>query len=39
MRDRIAFRKAAREGLSVVEWGQDEKAASEIKALFHEVYG
>lgn len=39
IRDRIAFRKAAREGLSVVEWGQDEKAASEIKALFHEVYG
>lgn len=39
LRDRIAFRKAAREGLSVVEWGQDAKAASEIKALFHEVYG
>jgi len=39
IRDRIAFRKSAREGLSVVEWGQDEKASSEIKALFHEVYG
>jgi chromosome partitioning protein len=39
VRDRIAFRKAARAVLSVVEWGQDAKATSEINSLFAEVYG
>jgi len=36
--DRIAFRKAARVGLSVVEWGQDVKATEEMQNLFVEVY-
>ncbi|MCL7489727.1 MAG: AAA family ATPase, partial [Desulfobulbaceae bacterium] len=30
LRDRIAFRKSARDGLSVVEWNQDKKAAQEM---------
>lgn len=39
LRDRIAFRKSARDGLSVVEWKQDKKAVQEINQLFVEVYG
>jgi chromosome partitioning protein len=39
LRDRIAFRKSARDGLSVVEWKQDKKAAGEMIQLFREVYG
>ncbi len=39
LRDRIAFRKSARDGLSVVEWKRDRKAAAEINQLFEEVYG
>ena len=37
-RDRIGFRKAARDGLSVVEWGQDSKAVNEMNLLFKEIY-
>ncbi|BCO09901.1 chromosome partitioning protein ParA [Desulfolithobacter dissulfuricans] len=39
IRDRIAFRKSARDGLSVVERKQDKKAAQEMNQLFEEVYG
>jgi len=39
LRDRIAFRKSARDGLSVVEWNQDKKAAREMNQLYEEVYG
>jgi len=39
LRDRIAFRKSARDGLSVVEWKQDKKAVEEMTNLFEEVYG
>jgi chromosome partitioning protein len=39
LRDRIAFRKSARDGLSVVEWKHDKKAAEEMNQLFREVYG
>lgn len=39
LRDRIAFRKSARDGLSVVEWKQDKKAVEEMTRLFEEVYG
>jgi len=39
LRDRIAFRKSARDGLSVVEWKQDKKAIEEMTSLFEEVYG
>jgi chromosome partitioning protein len=39
LRDRIAFRKSARDGLSVQEWKQDKKATDEITQLFEEVYG
>jgi chromosome partitioning protein len=39
IRDRIAFRKAARGGLSVMEWSQDKKAISEITKLYEEIYG
>jgi len=39
IRDRIAFRKAARDGLAVVEYGQDKKAINEIKQLYEEIYG
>jgi len=39
LRDRIAFRKSAREGISVVEWKQDRKATAEMNKLFKEVYG
>jgi len=38
IRDRIAFRKSSREGLSVVEWKQDKKAVNEMDRLFQEVY-
>lgn len=38
LRDRIAYRKSARDGLSVTEWRQDKKAAEEINNLFKEVY-
>jgi len=37
-RDRISFRKAARDGLSVVEWGQDSKAINEMGQLYREIY-
>ena len=39
LRDRIAMRKSARDGLSVFEWKQDKKAADEMNQLFKEVYG
>ncbi len=39
LRDRIAFRKSARDGLSVVEWKQDKKATEEMNHFFKEVYG
>lgn len=39
VRDRIAFRKAARDGLTVLEHGQDKKAVSEMNQLFEEIYG
>lgn len=39
VRDRIAYRKSGRSGLSVVEWAQDVKAAKELNSLFEEVYG
>lgn len=38
-RDRIAFRKAARDGLAAVEYRQDGKAIMEISNLFEEIYG
>lgn len=38
-RDRIAFRKAARDGLAAVEYRQDSKAIIEISNLFEEIYG
>jgi chromosome partitioning protein len=39
LRDRIAFRKSGRDGLSVIEWKQDKKAADEMNQLYKEVYG
>lgn len=39
VRDRIAFRKSARDGLSVVELRQDKKAETEMHELFEEIYG
>ena len=39
IRDRISFRKAARDGLAVVEFGQDAKAVTEMNQLFKEIYG
>ena len=39
LKDRIAFRKSGRDGLSVVEWKQDKKATSEMNQLYKEVYG
>ena len=39
VRDRIAFRKAARDGLAVVEHGTDSKAVSEMNQLYEEIYG
>jgi len=38
LRDRIAFRKSGRDGLSVVEWKLDKKAADEMNQLYKEVY-
>ena len=38
LRDRIAYRKTARDGLSVVEWKQDKKAVAEMSQLYQEVY-
>lgn len=38
LRDRIAFRKAARDGLAVIEHGQDRKASHEMNQLFGEIY-
>jgi len=38
LRDRIAFRKSGRDGLSVVEWKLDKKAANEMNQLYKEVY-
>ena len=38
LRDRIAFRKSGRDGLSVIEWKQDKKAAREMNQLYKEVY-
>lgn len=37
--DRIAYRKSARDGISVVEWKKDTKAAAEVRKLYKEVYG
>jgi len=39
LRDRIALRKSARDGLSVAEWQRDRKATAEMNNLFEEVYG
>ena len=39
IRDRIAFRKAARDGLAVLEYGQDRKAVAEMNQLYEEIYG
>ena len=39
IRDRIAFRKTARDGLAVVEYGQDRKAVNEMNQLYEEIYG
>ncbi len=39
LRDRISYRKAARDGVSVVEMKQDKKAIQEMVQLFKEVYG
>ncbi len=39
LKERIAFRKSARDGLSVLEWKQDKKAVDEMNQLFEEVYG
>jgi chromosome partitioning protein len=39
IRDRIAFRKAARDGLTVLEYGQDIKAVTEMRQLYEEIYG
>ena len=36
--DRIAFRKAARGGISVIEGGDDPKAIREVQGLFAEIY-
>ena len=39
IRERIAFRKAARAGLAVTEMiGRDQKAVNEIEALYKEIY-
>lgn len=39
LHERIAFRKSARDGLSVLEWNQDKKAVAEMNQFFQEVYG
>ncbi|BHH84199.1 chromosome partitioning protein ParA [Desulforhopalus sp. 52FAK] len=38
LHERIAFRKSARDGLSVTEWKADRKASSEMDQLFKEIY-
>ncbi|WP_136806063.1 AAA family ATPase [Desulfosediminicola flagellatus] len=37
--DRIAFRKAARDGISVMEYRRDKKAINEMNGLYEEIYG
>ncbi|OGQ98378.1 MAG: chromosome partitioning protein [Deltaproteobacteria bacterium RIFOXYD12_FULL_57_12] len=37
LKDRIAFRKAARDGLAIGEWGLDQKAHAEMNQFFEEV--
>lgn len=39
VRDRIALRKAARDGQAVVEYGLDGKAVNEMNQLYEEIYG
>ncbi len=40
IRDRIAYRKAAKDGLAVIELKpKDQKAISEMEALYKEVFG
>lgn len=39
LHDRIAYRKAARSGLAVVEGGRDTKAVAEMKRLYEEIHG
>lgn len=39
VRDRISFRKSARDGLSVVEHRLDRKAATEMNELYEAIYG
>jgi chromosome partitioning protein len=39
VRDRIALRKAARDGKAVIEYGQDGKAVNEMNQLYEEIYG
>lgn len=38
LRDRIAYRRAARAGIGVTELTEDPKAAAEIHALYEEIY-
>lgn len=38
IRDRIAFRKSARDGRAVTEFGGDKKAVAEITALYEEIW-
>lgn len=38
LRDRISFRKAARDGLAVSEWKQDRKAVAEMDTFFAEIF-
>lgn len=37
--DRIAFRKAARDGISAMEYRRDKKAMNEMNGLYEEIYG
>lgn len=39
LRERVAFRRSAGDGMSVVELGGDEKAEFEVRQLFKEIYG
>lgn len=39
LRERVAFRRSAAEGMSVIESGNDEKAAFEARKLFKEIFG
>ncbi len=38
LHERIAFRKSARDGLSVAEWKADKKASVEMNQLYKEIY-